>query len=96
MADDANRAGLGEGAAFSYKMQPRILFEMLAFVEPTFVYISGLQRWNSDGGAYDLDAGGVKRLRALHDGGTWKQHLEKDGLDQFTETMADLLPTSIK
>lgn len=96
MADDANRAGLGEGAAFSYKMQPRLLFEMLAFVEPTFVYISGLQRWNSDGGAYDLDAGGVKRLRALHDGGTWKQHLETDGLDQFTETMADLLPTSIK
>ena len=34
--------------------QPRWVFEALAFVEPTFVYISGLQRWNSDGGRCDL------------------------------------------
>ena len=31
------------------------LFEVLAFIEPTFVYVGGLQRWSSDGGVYDLD-----------------------------------------
>jgi len=51
MARDASEC-LGDGVKFSYAKQPRLIFEVLAFVEPTFVYISGLQRWNSDGGAH--------------------------------------------
>jgi uncharacterized protein YbjT (DUF2867 family) len=95
MARDASEC-LGDGVKFSYAKQPRLIFEVLAFVEPTFVYISGLQRWNSDGGAYDLDRDGVEALKAIHRGTTWKEHLRKDGLDQFTATMADLLPKAIK
>ena len=76
--------------------QPRWLFEALAFVEPTFVYISGLQRWNSDGGAYDLTREDVRRLRELHAGTTWEEHLRSDGLEQFTDTMAELLPDAVK
>ena len=87
---------LGEGATFSYARQPRWLFETLAFVEPTFVYISGLQRWNCDGGLYDLDADGVEHVRKLVPGSTWSDHLEREGLGQFTETMADLLPDVCK
>jgi hypothetical protein len=53
MADGATNAhAFGPGVDFAYKEQPRWLFEALAFVEPTFVYISGLQRWNADGGVY--------------------------------------------
>jgi len=50
MAEGATRANaFGPDVAFEYVEQPRWLFEALCFVEPTFVYISGLQRWNSDG-----------------------------------------------
>ena len=87
---------LGDGVSFSYAQQPRWLFEVLAFFEPTFVYISGLQRWASDGGVYDLDAHGVQHVRKLVAGNTWADHLEREGLGQFTETMADLLPDATK
>ena len=66
MAAAATECGaLGDGVTFSYSEQPRWLFEALAFVEPTFVYISGLQRWSTDGGEYDLDVGGVEHARKL-------------------------------
>ena len=39
-------SAFGPGVSFSYREQPRWLFEALAFVEPTFVYISGLQARN--------------------------------------------------
>ena len=29
-------------------------------------------------------------------GATWSDHLEREGLGQFTETMADLLPDATK
>lgn len=97
MADGATRAdAFGPGVGFEYKEQPRWLFESLAFVEPTFVYISGLQRWNSDGGRYDLTKEDVAKLRALHAGTTWEEHLRKEGLEQFTATMAELLPDVVK
>ena len=97
MARAATECGaLGDGVSFSYAQQPRWLFEALAFVEPTFVYISGLQRWSNDGGVYDLDADGVKHVRKLVAGSTWSDHLEREGLGQFTETMADLLPDFTK
>merc|ERR1711939_629597 len=55
MADGATNANaFGPDVTFEYKTQPRWVFEALSFVEPTFVYISGLQRWNTDGGRYDL------------------------------------------
>ena len=38
----------------------------------------------------------VAQLRELHAGLTWEQHLRRDGLDQFTETMAELLPDVVK
>lgn len=97
MAKAATDCGaLGKGVTFEYAQQPRWLFETLAFVEPTFVYISGLQRWASDGGVYDLDAEGVEHVRKLVPGSTWSDHLEREGLGQFTETMADLLPDFAK
>jgi len=97
MADGATRAdAFGPEVAFEYKEQPRWLFEALSYVEPTFVYISGLQRWNSDGGRYDLTKEDVARLRALHAGMTWEEHLQRDGLTQFTATMAELLPDVVK
>ena len=97
MAEGATRAtAFGPGVDFAYTEQPRWLFEALSFVEPTFVYISGLQRWNSDGGRYDLHKEDVKKLRELHAGLTWEEHLQKDGLDQFTSTMAELLPDAVK
>ena len=97
MAESATACGaLGDGVTFTYKQQPRWLFESLAFVEPTFVYISGLQRWSSDGGVYDLDTEGVAHVRKLVPGSTWKDHLQREGLGQFTETMADLLPDFTK
>mmetsp|Transcript_32718 Transcript_32718/g.96708 ORF Transcript_32718/g.96708 Transcript_32718/m.96708 type:complete len:137 (-) Transcript_32718:538-948(-) len=97
MAAAATECGaLGDGVTFSYSEQPRWLFEALAFVEPTFVYISGLQRWSTDGGEYDLDVGGVEHARKLVAGATWSDHLEREGLGQFTETMADLLPDATK
>jgi len=98
MAQKATDCGaLGQEVNFSYKQQPRWLFESLAFVEPTFVYISGLQRWNCDGGQYDLDTEGVELLRELMPTTTtWCEHLEREGLGQFTETMADLLPDITK
>jgi len=95
MAEQAD--GLfGEGVRWAYAEQPRWLFEALAFFEPTFVYISGLQRWTSDGGLYDLTRADVDRLRALHDGTRWRDFLKRDGLSQFTATMADLLPDAAK
>ena len=97
MADGATRAdAFGPDVAFEYKEQPRWLFEALAFVEPTFVYISGLQRWNSDGGRYDLTKEDVAKLCMLHSGTTWREHLKRDGLTQFTTTMAELLPDVVK
>ena len=97
MAAGATRAGaFGPEVDFTYKEQPRWLFEALAFVEPTFVYISGLQRWNSDGGQYDLTPEDVAHVRKLHAGTTWEEHLRKDGLEQFTATMAELLPDVVK
>ena len=97
MAAGATRVGaFGPGVTFEYAEQPRWLFEALAFVEPTFVYISGLQRWNSDGGQYDLTKEDVQKLRELHAGLTWEEHLRKDGLEQFTATMAELLPNVVK
>mmetsp|Transcript_8799 Transcript_8799/g.22984 ORF Transcript_8799/g.22984 Transcript_8799/m.22984 type:complete len:137 (+) Transcript_8799:1469-1879(+) len=97
MAESATHAdAFGPGVQFQYKEQPRWLFETLAFVEPTFVYISGLQRWNSDGGKYDLTKDDVTQLRRLHAGTTWADHLRSDGLDQFTSTMAKLLPDVVK
>merc|ERR1711939_172101 len=93
MADGATNANaFGPDVTFEYKTQPRWVFEALSFVEPTFVYISGLQRWNTDGGRYDLLKEDVARLRKLHAGTTWGEHLQSDGLDQFTSTMAELLP----
>ena len=62
----------------------------------TFVCISRLQRWNSDGGRYDLPKEDVVALRALHAGLTWDEHLRQDGLEQFTATMAELLPDAVK
>jgi len=97
MADGATNAhAFGPGVDFAYKEQPRWLFEALAFVEPTFVYISGLQRWNADGGVYDLTKEDVAELRQLHAGTTWEEHLRRDGLEQFTATMAELLPDVVK
>lgn len=97
MASEATASGaFGDGVHFEYREQPRWLFEALAYVEPTFVYISGLQRWNSDGGAYDLEPEDVARLRKLHQGTTWSEHLRREGLEQFTATMADLLPDASK
>merc|ERR1719421_1022187 len=97
MAARADEAGaFGPDVSFAYKEQPRWLFEALAFVEPTFVYICGLQRWNSDGGRYDLHREDVEQLRALHAGTTWEEHLRSDGLEQFTDTMAELLPDAVK
>ena len=97
MAAGATAAtAFGPGVRFDYTEQPRLLFETLAFVEPTFVYISGLQRWNSDGGQYDLPKKDVEELRKLHAGLTWQEHLNKDGLEQFTATMAELLPDVVK
>ena len=86
----------GPDVTFEYREQPRWVFEALAFVEPTFVYISGLQRWNTDGGRYDLTRDDVDKLRALHAGRTWEEHLRADGLEQFTATMAELLPDTVK
>lgn len=97
MAQGASQAAaFGEGVRFEYREQTRWLFEALAFVEPTFVYISGLQRWNSDGGRYDLTKDDVARLRGLHAGTKWEEHLQRDGLEQFTATMAELLPDVVK
>ena len=97
MAAGATISGaFGPGVSFEYKEQPRWLFESLAFVEPTFVYISGLQRWNTDGGRYDLLREDVEKLRQLHAGMTWEEHLRKDGLEQFTATMKELLPDVVK
>jgi len=97
MAAEATASGaFGEGVAFEYHEQPRWLFETLAWVEPTFVYISGLQRWNSDGAAYDLGREDVARLRRLHAGTTWREHLRREGLGQFTATMSELLPDAAK
>ena len=97
MAQAATDCGaMGKDVIFSYRQQPRWLFEALSFVEPTFVYISGLQRWTCDGGVYDLDADGVQHARNLVGGRTWCDHLKREGLGQFTETMADLLPDVAK
>lgn len=97
MAFTATECGaFGEGVTFAYAQQPRWVFEVLSFVEPTFVYISGLQRWNIDGGLYDLDSDGVKQVRKLVMTSTWSDHLEREGLGQFTETMEDLLPDYVK
>ena len=45
---------------------------------------------------YDLPKEDVAALRALHAGLTWEEHLAKDGLEQFTATMAELLPDAVK
>ena len=37
----------------------------------------------------------VRRLRELHAGTTWEEHLRSDGLEQFTDTMAELLPDAV-
>ena len=75
MAAAATECGaLGDGVTFSYSEQPRWLFEALAFVEPTFVYISGLQRWSTDGGEYDLDVDGVEHARKLVAGESTSLH----------------------
>jgi hypothetical protein len=34
--------------------------------------------------------------RSLHDGTRWRDFLKRDGLSQFTATMADLLPDAAK
>ena len=88
MARAATDCGaFGDGVAFSYATQPRWLFEVLAFVELTFVYVGGLQRWTADGGAYDLDEEGVERTRRLVPSFTWSDHLEREGLGQRNKAL---------
>merc|ERR1712032_1638918 len=75
-------AAFGPGVSFEYKQQPSIIFEALAYLVPSLVYIGGIQRWYCGGGVFDLCTSDVEVLRTLHVGTTFEEHLRHCGLEQ--------------